>query len=190
MKENEKIEKETETGEKKPAPKKEPSKKPAKSKESEKLKAELEAAQKELTELKDQHLRTLAEYDNFRKRTVKEKEELSAFCVAGAIEKLLPALDALDAAEKIENADVESLKKGIELSLIHILLVAQRSRDVLRNRERLIHEVPEADGRGALILVAIVVAEAEQMGELVSEGAVFRKGVARRIGDRAAVARV
>lgn len=115
MKENEKIEKETETGEKKPAPKKEPSKKPAKSKESEKLKAELEAVQKELTELKDQHLRTLAEYDNFRKRTVKEKEELSAFCVAGAIEKLLPALDALDAAEKIENADVESLKKGIEL---------------------------------------------------------------------------
>ena len=90
MKENEKIEKETETGEKKPAPKKEPSKKPAKSKESEKLKAEHEAAQK-------------------------EKEELSAFCVAGAIEKLLPALDALDAAEKIENADVESLKKGIEL---------------------------------------------------------------------------
>ena len=113
MKENEKIEKETETGEKKPAPKKEPSKKPAKSKE--KLKAELEAAQKELTELKDQHLRTLAEYDNFRKRTVKEKEELSAFCVAGAIEKLLPALDALDAAAKIEHADVESLKQGIEL---------------------------------------------------------------------------
>lgn len=115
MKENETVEKEAAVDEKKPTPKKEPSKKSAKSKESETLKTELEAAKKELSELKDQHLRTLAEYDNFRKRTVKEKEELSAFCVAGAIEKLLPALDALDAAEKLENADAESLKKGLEL---------------------------------------------------------------------------
>lgn len=114
MKENEKVEKETVT-EEKSAPKKEAAKKNTKNKENEKLKNELETVKKELEELKDQHLRTLAEYDNFRKRTVKEKEELSAFCVAGAIEKLLPALDALDAAEKIENADAESLKKGLEL---------------------------------------------------------------------------
>ena len=55
-------------------------------------------------ELYDKYLRMLAEYDNFKKRTTKEKEELYSFAVADTLEKLLPVLDnlerAADAAEE------------------------------------------------------------------------------------------
>lgn len=55
-------------------------------------------------ELYDKYLRTLAEYDNFKKRTAKEKDELYSFAVADTLEKLLPVLDnlerAADAAEE------------------------------------------------------------------------------------------
>lgn len=93
-----------------------------KSSTSKKLREEKEALEKEVTELKEKNaeqaeqlMRILAEYDNFRKRTAKEKEELTVFCVAKAMEKLLPALDAMDAAEKLEGGNAEDIKKGLEL---------------------------------------------------------------------------
>lgn len=59
---------------------------------------------KKYDELYDKYLRTLAEYDNFKKRTAKEKDELYSFAVADTLEKLLPVLDnlerAADAAEE------------------------------------------------------------------------------------------
>lgn len=93
-----------------------------KSTSGKKLKEELETLKQENAELKaqaekqaDQLMRTLAEYDNFRKRTAKEKEDLTLYCVAKAVEKLLPALDAMDAAAKVEGGSAEDIKKGLEL---------------------------------------------------------------------------
>lgn len=66
---------------------------------------ETEEENKELTELKakydelyDKHLRTLAEYDNFKKRTQKEKDELYKVAVCDTVEKILPVVDNLERA--------------------------------------------------------------------------------------------
>jgi molecular chaperone GrpE len=55
-----------------------------------------EAAKKEIEALKDRHLRTLAEYENFRKRTEREKADIYAFAVRDAMAKILPVLDNLE----------------------------------------------------------------------------------------------
>ena len=55
-------------------------------------------------ELYDKHLRTLAEYDNFKKRTQKEKDELYKVAVCDTIEKILPVVDNL---ERAVDADAE-----------------------------------------------------------------------------------
>ena len=61
--------------------------------------AEPETVEKEkYDELYDKYLRVLAEYDNFKKRTQKEKDEIFSFAVADTIEKLLPVADNLDRA--------------------------------------------------------------------------------------------
>lgn len=53
---------------------------------------------KELEELNDKYLRLMAEYDNFKKRTVKEKEAIYIDSVAGTVEQLLPVLDNFERA--------------------------------------------------------------------------------------------
>ena len=82
--------------------------------ETEALKAELEKIKKEKSELNDRYLRTLAEYDNFRKRTQKEKDELYGTAVSDTVAKLLPILDSFDRAAGYECPDAE-YKKGIDL---------------------------------------------------------------------------
>lgn len=66
--------------------------------------AEAEAWKKKYDEIYDKYLRMLAEYDNYKKRTLKEKDELYSFAVADTLERLLPVLDnlerAADAAEE------------------------------------------------------------------------------------------
>ena len=64
----------------------------------------------------DAHLRLAAEYDNFRKRTAKEKESSYANGKADAIEKLLPVYDNLSRALQQETADV-AYKKGVEMTM-------------------------------------------------------------------------
>lgn len=74
-------------------------------------------------ELYDKHLRLMAEFDNFKKRTQKEKEELGAFATADTIEKLLPVIDNLERAiSSIEEKNTFS--DGVEMvykQLIEIL---------------------------------------------------------------------
>ena len=80
-------------------------------------KSELEQLQEELAAQKDLLLRTAAEYDNYKKRTQREKEELSAFTKCSVMKDLLPALDNFDraAASGIENP--EEYKKGMDMSM-------------------------------------------------------------------------
>ena len=82
--------------------------------ELETLKAELEKLKKEKDELNDRYLRTLAEYDNFRKRSQREKDAVYGDATADAVKKLLPILDSFDRASNYECPDAE-YKKGIDL---------------------------------------------------------------------------
>ena len=61
----------------------------------------------------DAHLRLAAEYDNFRKRTIKEKEASYGNGKADAVEKMLPVYDNLERALNQETADA-AYKKGVE----------------------------------------------------------------------------
>ncbi|MBO5936367.1 MAG: nucleotide exchange factor GrpE [Clostridia bacterium] len=74
--------------------------------------AELE---KELAASKEAHIRTLAEYDNYRKRTAKEKENTWVDAKAVCITELLPMLDNFDRALGVTDSDFESYKKGVEM---------------------------------------------------------------------------
>ena len=82
--------------------------------ELETLKAELEKLKKEKDELNDRYLRTLAEYDNFRKGSQREKDAVYGDATADAVKKLLPILDSFDRASNYECPDAE-YKKGIDL---------------------------------------------------------------------------
>lgn len=77
----------------------------------------LEAANEKIEELKDKYLRTVAEFDNYRKRTLKEKAELILNGGEKAISAILPVLDDMERAiangEKTEDAKV--LREGVEL---------------------------------------------------------------------------
>lgn len=79
----------------------------------------LAEAEAEIASLKDQLLRKAAEFENFRKRTIKEKTELILNGGRRVIEALLPVLDDLERAQDNmgKATDVEALKEGVELIL-------------------------------------------------------------------------
>ena len=79
--------------------------------------SEIELLQQELAAQKDLLLRTAAEYDNFKKRTQREKEELSAFTKCSVMKELLPALDNLDRAADAGIENPEEYKKGMDMSM-------------------------------------------------------------------------
>lgn len=68
----------------------------------------------ELDDLKNKLLRVSAEYDNYRKRTLKEKDELYGKACLDIIIQILPVLDNLERANSAES-DLESLRKGIAM---------------------------------------------------------------------------
>lgn len=75
----------------------------------------LEAATKELEDTKNTFQRTLAEYDNYRKRTTKEKADNYNAGRTDAVKAILPMLDTLEMALAAPCSD-ENYKKGIELT--------------------------------------------------------------------------
>ena len=78
---------------------------------------QLQKAQEEIQHLKENHLRQLAEFDNYRKRTLKEKAELILNGGEKVLTAFLPVLDDLARAqENIEkNQDYNTLKEGVDL---------------------------------------------------------------------------
>ena len=70
----------------------------------------------------DAHLRLAAEYDNFRKRTLKEKEQSYANGKADAVEKLLPVYDNLSRALNQETTDA-AYKKGVEMTMAELVKI-------------------------------------------------------------------
>ncbi|WP_433939018.1 nucleotide exchange factor GrpE [Paenibacillus lautus] len=79
--------------------------------------AELEKLQAELQEQQQRTLRVQADFDNFRRRTQKEKEDLGKYASSKLITELLPVIDnferALQASE--ENPEFESFSKGVSM---------------------------------------------------------------------------
>ena len=77
--------------------------------------SKLEELEKELAAAREAHIRTLAEYDNYRKRTAKEKEATWVDAKASCISELLPMLDNFDRALGVTDSDFDSYKKGVEM---------------------------------------------------------------------------
>ena len=74
-----------------------------------------EKLQKALDEKNEQFLRLCAEYDNFRKRSQKEKQDVYSSSQAEIIKALLPVLDNFDRAAENKDCSFEDYKKGIDL---------------------------------------------------------------------------
>ena len=85
-------------------------------KELAETKAAKETAEKELAAAKDALMRTAAEYDNFRKRSAREKDGCFNNGVSFAVTQLLPVADTLEMAAAAPTED-ENFKKGIEMTL-------------------------------------------------------------------------
>lgn len=83
------------------------------------VKKSLEKKEAELAELNDKYTRLFAEYENFRKRTAKERESIYADAVCDALTQILPVLDNLERAAQYNTEDVAETQmgKGLELTL-------------------------------------------------------------------------
>lgn len=81
-----------------------------------KTKEENKKLQNELETLKDRLLRLTAEYDNYRKRTTKEKEGIYTDACVDVLKEIIPNLDNLERAIEADGS-VEDMKKGLEMTL-------------------------------------------------------------------------
>ena len=87
---------------------------------------ELQSKQQEIDELTDRYKRILAEFENHKKRSQKEREGLYNSILGDIVEVILPILDNLENASKVETSD-ENYKKGVEL-------VLKQFQDVLKSK--------------------------------------------------------
>ena len=83
--------------------------------EKEAMQKKLEEAEEALKKQKDQFLRTAAEYDNYRKRTEREKAAIYSDATAAAVLEFLPVADNLERALEQQECSVEDLRKGVEM---------------------------------------------------------------------------
>lgn len=97
--------------------------------EEESLEKQLQDANAQIEDLKDKYLRLSAEFDNYRKRTIKEKAELIKTGGEKVISSILPILDDLERAIKnMETSeDVAAMKEGVELIYNKFLKVLQEN---------------------------------------------------------------
>lgn len=105
----------------------------------EELEEELEKAQEEIEEQKDKYLRLSAEFDNYRKRTMKEKAELILNGGEKSLSSILPVVDDFERAIKtMETAtDVNAVKEGVELIYNKFMAVlAQNGVKVIETKDQ------------------------------------------------------
>ncbi len=120
----------------------------------------------------DQFLRLAAEFDNFRKRTIKEKEASYGNGKADAVAKMLPIYDNLERALNQETADT-AYKKGVELTMTELVKIFAGL------GVEIFGEVGE--GFDPELHNAVMHIESEELGENTI-AAVFQKGF--KIGDK------
>lgn len=79
------------------------------------LEEQLDEAKKQLAEMKDQYLRKAAEFENYRKRTIKEKSELILNGAESTVKAILPVLDDFERAVADKTDDAKAVKEGMQL---------------------------------------------------------------------------
>ena len=133
---------------------------------------ELEEKENLLKEKEERYLRMYAEFENYKKRTEKEKQNTALYAKADVVEMLLPVIDSMENAITIETAD-ENLKQGISLMFeqIRIFLEKNGVEEIGKIGEEFNPELHEA--------ISIQEVENANSGEIIS---VFRKGY--KIKDR------
>ena len=127
---------------------------------------------KEIASLKDQLMRNMAEYDNYRKRTARERMELQPEITAKTAGEFLTVLDGLERALQSECSD-ENFKKGIEM--LHETFIS-----TLQNLG--VEEIPTDKGFDPSMHQAVQqvpAAEGQESGDIAS---VFQKGY--KLGER------
>lgn len=92
------------------------SKKEKSKRKADKASEQLEELGQKLAEQNEQYLRLAAEYDNYRKRTQREKEALNGDIKSYIIGELLPVLDNFERATANASADAETYRKGVEMT--------------------------------------------------------------------------
>ena len=110
-----KKEEETQTSEKETEEKANDNAEDEKGADAEKQEDPLEKANKEIADLKDKYLRTLAEFDNYKKRTLKEKAELILNGSEKTVKAVLPVLDDFERALKDKSDDPKAIKDGVQM---------------------------------------------------------------------------
>lgn len=133
---------------------------------------ELEEKDNLLKEKDERYLRMYAEFENYKKRTEKEKQNTALYAKADVVEMLLPVIDSMENAIAIETAD-ENLKQGISLMFeqIRIFLEKNGVEEIGKIGEEFNPELHDA--------ISIQEVENANSGEIIS---VFRKGY--KIKDR------
>ena len=133
---------------------------------------ELEEKDKLLKEKEERYLRMYAEFENYKKRTEKEKQNTALYAKADVVEMLLPVIDSMENAIAIETAD-ENLKQGISLMFeqVRIFLEKNGVEEIGKIGEEFNPELHDA--------ISIQEVENANSGEIIS---VFRKGY--KIKDR------
>ena len=89
------------------------------------LQAEVETLKAQLAQQEDKYLRLAAEYENYRRRTTKEKEAIWSDAKGDAAASFLPVYDNLERALKQETAD-EAYKKGVEMTMNQLKTVLEK----------------------------------------------------------------
>ncbi len=142
-------------------PKKEPFK--GKAREVEGLKAKLDAAEKKAAEIKDQLLRTAAEYENFRKRSARESDRKFNDGVSFAVNQILAILDTLEMAAGAACSD-ENYKKGVVMTLdkaaqalqkLNITEIEALGKPFDPNLMNAVQQVPAAEGQESGTVVTV-----------------------------------
>ena len=138
----------------------------------EKQQIEENTVKQELEEITDRYKRVLAEFENYKKRSTKERESLYNIILSDVIEAILPIVDNLENAAKVETKD-EEYKKGVEL-------VLKQFKDVLTSKGvQEIKTVGETFDPGLHEAVSSIQDETKGEKEIVQE---YRKGY--QIGNK------
>jgi molecular chaperone GrpE len=109
---------------------------------------EVQALRQEIADLRDRSLRTLADFDNFRKRAERERQDFRRYALFEPLRELLPVADNLERALQA-GGSAEDLKRGVEMILrqLHELLRRLGVREVAADGEVFNPTVHEAVAR-------------------------------------------
>ncbi len=152
--------------------KKQPKEKKEKKEKVKKI-SEADTLKQEIADKNDQLLRLAAEYDNFRRRTQKEKDELYLMSKVTVIGELLSVLDNFERAEQNTDAGLEDYKKGIDM------IFKQFNDAITKLGAEVFGEV--GDEFDPQLHSAVMHTENEELGENVVS-AVFQKGY--KLGEK------